>query len=123
MFSTVGSAYGAISFVRANGDTGTSTTLDIGTAGTDRLVVVFADDESTGISLTNVTVDTKGCNKVTEADNPDGAGNHQELWYCDEDDLGASNGSVTIAIVGGDGGWAVHAHLYTGVIQTGPTDS
>ncbi|MCJ2554727.1 MAG: DUF11 domain-containing protein [Candidatus Thermoplasmatota archaeon] len=29
---------------------------------------------------------------------------------------------MTVAIVGGGVGWAVHAHLYTGVSQVGPTD-
>ncbi|MFQ5908897.1 MAG: hypothetical protein ACE5JE_08770 [Thermoplasmata archaeon] len=110
-------------FVRSGGTSGTSFSMDIGTAGTNRLVVVMADHESTGTSLTDVTVDSKSCNKVTEADNPDGLGNHLEMWYCDEDDLGASAGSVTIAIVGGAASWGVHAHLYTQVDQTGPTGS
>jgi len=44
------------------------------------------------------------------------------MWYCDEDDLGASNGPVTVDITSGITGWAVHAHLYTGVDQGGPTD-
>ena len=84
---------------------------------------MFADDESAGINLTGATVDGKACNYVIRANNTVGAGNHQELWYCDEDDLGASNGTVTVAITGGDAGWGTHAHLYTGVDQTGPTDS
>ena len=44
------------------------------------------------------------------------------MWYCDEDDLGASNGIVTVAISGGNSGWATHALLYTGASQAGPTD-
>lgn len=111
-----------ITFVGAGGGSGTSFSFDIGTPGTDRLVVVVADDESSGSSLSDVTVDGNSCNKVTEADNPSGAGNHQEMWYCDEDDLGTSSGLVTVAIVGGNFGWASHAHLYTGVSQTGPSD-
>ena len=111
-----------VGFVRAGGVSGTSFTFDIGSPGTDRLVVVFADDESSGTSLTDATVDSNSCNLVTEADNPSGAGNHQEMWFCDEDDLGSSSGSVTVAIVGGGFGWAVHAHLYTGVAQAGPID-
>jgi len=45
------------------------------------------------------------------------------MWYCDEDDLGSSNGSVTVE-VSADGGynWGVHVHLYTGVDQGGPQD-
>jgi hypothetical protein len=44
------------------------------------------------------------------------------MWYCDEDDLGASNGSVTVAINGGDTTWAFHTLLYTYVDQGGPAD-
>jgi len=123
LLSISGSAFGAIGYVRSGGTNGTSFPFDIGTAGTDRLVVVIAADESTGINLTGVTVDGNACNPVTVADNPDSIGNHQEMWYCDEDDLGASNGSVTVAIAGGSASWGVHAHLYTGVIQSGPLDS
>ena len=112
----------AARYVRSGGVTGTSFSLDIGSAGTDRVVMVFAGDESTGTNLTGATVDGKACNLVTRADNANGLGNHQELWYCDEDDLGASNGSVTVAITGGDASWGTHAHLYTGAGQTGPTD-
>jgi len=118
-----GSVVPNASFVRSGGTTGTSFSMDIGSAGTDRLVVVTADDESDGNSLTGVTVDGKSCTKVTEADNPAGVGNHLEMWYCDEDDLGSSNGSVTIAIQGGDSGWATHASLFTGVSQNGPNGS
>jgi len=124
ILSISGTIYGDITYVRSNG-TGlsTTTTLDIGTPGTDRLIVVFAGHESTGTNLTGVTVDTKACTLVTIADNPTGLGNHLEMWYIDEDGLGASTGTVTIAITGGDATWAVHAHLYTGVDQSGPTDS
>lgn len=113
----------AVSADNFGGVAGTSFSFDIGSAGTNRLVAVFADDESTGSNLTNVTVDGNGCNNVTIADNSNGIGNHQELWYCDEDDLGSSNGSVTVAITGGDAGWGVHAHLYTNVTQSGPFSS
>ncbi|MEE9163428.1 MAG: hypothetical protein V3U17_01350, partial [Thermoplasmata archaeon] len=112
----------AIRFIRAGGVSGTSFSFDIGSPGTDRLVVVIADDESKGTSLTDATVDSNSCNLITEADNPSGSGNHQEMWYCDENDLGSSSGSVTVAIVGGGPRWAVHAQLYTGVSQAGPTD-
>jgi len=50
---------GGISYVRTGGVTGTSlTNFDIGTAGTDRLVVIIADVENTGAvaDLTGVTV-------------------------------------------------------------------
>ncbi|MFQ5552423.1 MAG: hypothetical protein ACE5EW_01690 [Thermoplasmata archaeon] len=112
-----------IEYVRAGGVRGTSFSFDIGSPGTDRLVVVVADEESSGTSLTDVTVDANSCNLVTEADNPSGAGNHQEMWYCDDDDLGASSGLVSVAIVGGNSDWGVHAHLYTQVSQNGPTDA
>ena len=118
-----------ISFVSSGGVTGTTTgasfSFDIGTAGTDRLVVLIADDESAGNNLTAATVDGKSCftNQVAIANNVDGLGNHQEMYYCDEDDLGASFGSVTVAVTAAGGtGWGLHAHLYTGVDQGGPTD-
>ncbi|MCJ2554728.1 MAG: hypothetical protein LN410_00780 [Candidatus Thermoplasmatota archaeon] len=78
IYATADSA--PVSFVRAGGAFGTSFSFDIGSPGTDRLVVVFADDESRGTSLTDVTVDSSSCNLVTEADNPSGTGNHQEMW-------------------------------------------
>jgi hypothetical protein len=108
---------------QAGGGTGTSFLFDIGTPGTDRLVVLIADDESAGYNLTGVTVDGKSCNLVAIAENTVTGQNHQEMWYCDEDDLGASSGPVTVAITAGAGtGWTLHAHLYTGVHQGGPTD-
>ena len=67
-------------------------------------MVVVADDESDVTNLTGVTVDGKACNLVGRANNTVGLGNHQEMWYCDEDDLGASNGIVTVAISGADAG-------------------
>jgi hypothetical protein len=96
--------------------------LDIGSPNTNRLVVVVAGDESDVTNLSGVTVDGNNCNLVTRANNIVGAGNHQEMWYCDEDNLGVSSGVVPVTISGGDAGWAVHAHLYTGAIQSGPTD-
>lgn len=113
---------GTISHDGSGGVTGTSFSFNIGTAGTDRLVAVMVGDENSGTSLTGVTVDGNACNKIAEADNSVGLGNHQEMWYCDEDDLGSSNGNVTVAITGGDTGWAIHTHLYTNVGQSGPHD-
>ena len=84
----------------------------------------MADDESAGINLTGATVGGQNCTLVDRANNNlTPTGNHSEMWYCDEDNLGASNGVVTVAIQGGDLGWAVHAHLYTGASQSGPSDS
>lgn len=102
---------------------GTSTTLNIGAAGNDRLVVVVTGDESSGTSLTGVTVDGNACTLVETADNPDGLGNHQEMWAIQESALGASSGSVTVAITGGDAGWAVTAQVFTNVAAGGPSDS
>jgi hypothetical protein len=99
-----------------------SFSFNIGSPGTDRLVVVIADDESDTTNLSGVTVDGKACNHIATANNMAGTGNHQEMWYCDEDDLDSSSGTVTVATSGGDNSWAVHAHLYTGVDQSGPTD-
>ena len=114
----------AVSFDNSGGNTGTTITgFNIGSAGTNRLVAVFAADESTGTNLSGVTVDSNACNLVTIADNNNGLGNHQELWYCDEDDLGSSNGSVNIAATGGDAQWSIHAYLFTNVTQNGQYDS
>ncbi|MFA5840702.1 MAG: hypothetical protein WC847_00275 [Candidatus Paceibacterota bacterium] len=109
-------------FVRSSGVSGTSFSFDIGTAGTNRLIVIMASNESNGTNLTNATVDGKNCNFVVTANNINGTGNHSEMWYCDEDNLGSSSGVVTVAISGGSLTWGVHAHLYTGAGQAGPTD-
>lgn len=109
-------------FVRAGGGTGSSFSFDIGPSGADRLIVVMADNESTGTNLTGVTVDGKACNLVARADNNLSGANHSEMWYCDEDDLGASADTVTVAIAGGGASWAVHAHLYIDASQSGPSD-
>jgi hypothetical protein len=111
----------AISFGASNGSTGLSTTLNIGSAGNNRLVVVMLAVESTSASISAVTVDSKSCTKVTHAHNTNGAGNRTEMWYIDEDGLGSSNGTVTISATG-SGNWAIHAHVYTGVDQDGPED-
>jgi hypothetical protein len=110
-------------FVGSGSSTGTSFSLDVGTADTNRLVVVVAGDESTGTNLSGVTVDGKACTLVAISDNPAGLGNHQEMWYINESGLGASAGSVTVAISGGDADWAVHAILYTNVSQNAPVDT
>jgi len=111
-----------IAFQRASGSTGLSHSIDIGSAGNDRLVVVIACDESSGMSLSNVTVDGNTCTKAGEADNPSISGNHQELWYILEAGLGSSNGTVNVTCTGGDAGWATHVHVYYGVNQSAPYD-
>jgi len=111
-----------IEFQRASGSTGTSHSIDIGSAGNNRLVVVIACDEGSGTSLTNVTVDGNDCIKAGEADNPSGSGSHQELWYILESGLGSSNSTVNVTCTGGDAGWATHVHVYYGVDQSAPLD-
>lgn len=118
----------AISYVRSATTSGTTPiSLDIGSAGTKRLVVIIASDESSGTNLSGVTVDGKAASLVDPtngvANNTDGLGNHTEMWYIDEDGLGPSSGVVSIVLTGEDGGWAAQAHLYTGVDQTGPSDT
>src|SRR3989344_6339485 len=83
-------------YVRANSTAGSlSTTLDIGSADTNRLVAVFASSEAqSSTALSGVTVDSKACTIVQAAYNTDGLGNRTEMWYCDEDNLGSSNGTV-----------------------------
>jgi subtilisin-like proprotein convertase family protein len=99
-----------------------SFSFDIGSAGTNRLVVVTAGDESSGTNLTGVTVDGKTCTLIATANNNLNGSNHQEMWYCNENNLGSSSGTVTVATSGGDSSWGAHAHLYMGVAQSGPTD-
>jgi hypothetical protein len=111
-----------IELQRASGSTGTSHSIDIGSPDNNRLVVVIACDESSGTSLTNVTVDGNDCNKAGEADNPSLSGSHQELWYILEAGLGSSSGTVTVACSGGDAGWATHVLVYYGVDQSAPYD-
>jgi len=112
-----------IAYVRSASSSGTSTTMNIGTAATNRLVLVMLDNEGEADDLSSVTVAENDCSLVQRARNTDGLGNETEMWYCDEGDLGASNGSVTISATGGDGGWGIVTHLYTGVDQSGPFDS
>jgi hypothetical protein len=110
-------------YVRSGGaSAATSFTMDIGAAGTQRLVTIGASLEGSSPGLTGVTVDGKAATLVSAAENPDGAANHSELWYIDEDSLGSSSGTVTIAIQGGSIVWAVAAALHTGVGQNGPDD-
>ncbi len=98
--------------------------FDIGSADTNRVVIVFVGTElDSGVSLSGITVDGKNCTKITEAYNPDGNGNQTEAWYIDEDVLTTSNGSVTVAIVGGSSDWSLSPQLYTGVDQSGPIGS
>jgi len=112
-----------IAYNNSNGVAGTSFSLDIGSPGNNRLVVITSDVESSGTNLTGATVDGDACNLVVRADNSNGIGNHQEMWYCDEDDFGSSSGSVTVAITGGSASWGTHAQVFTGVSQDGPLDS
>jgi hypothetical protein len=111
-----------IEFQRASGSTGLSHSIDIGTPGNNRLVVVIACDESSGTNLTNVTVDGKNCTRAGMANNTGGTGLHQELWYILESTLGSSAGTVTVTCSGGDAGWATHALVFYGISQSAPYD-
>lgn len=114
----------AITRERTGYVTGTSTSFDCGASSNDRLIVLFAADESKNIDLTGATVDGKAMTHVVTANNDDDAtGSHTELWIITEEDLGASNGSVTVAIAGGDAGWGMRIHLYYGYTGDGtPSD-
>jgi hypothetical protein len=120
---------GTPTFVRANASAGaTSTTMDIGSASTNRLVVVVASTEAaSSTDITAATVDGKSCVQAREAFNTNVTGLRTEMWYCDEDNLGSSNGTVTIRVFGASAlvpaDWAIHAILYTGVSQNGPYDT
>lgn len=109
-----------ILFQRAGGATGTSFSIDIGAAGNDRLVIVFANNEDQGAGFSAVSVDGKAMTQYLNVINTLGSGNQGEMWAIHEDQLGASNGTVTVAATGGDADWAMHAHVYTGVKQQAP---
>lgn len=114
----------AIAFVGTGGALATSFSFDIGTAGTDRLVTVHLDLESTGlIAVSAVTVDGKSCTLIHDIVNTIGGGNAQQMWYIDEAALGASNGSVTVDFTGSATGTRLQAMLHTGVLGGTPNDS
>jgi hypothetical protein len=114
----------AIAYVRSAGNAGGySFSMDIGTAGTNRLVTVHVGDENKSILHTGATVDGKSCTVIHSVVNTTGAGNVGAMYYIDEDGLGASAGTVTITATGGDSGHGVIAMLHTGVSQSGPYDS
>ena len=109
----------AVLFETSNGSTGSSTTLNIGASGRDRLVVVVIADESGSNRVTSVSVDGKAASLAAFADHTANPNlNQTEVWYINETALGASNGTVNINYTtqnGSDGGWAVHAAIFTGV--------
>lgn len=113
----------AITFQRISASTGTSLTVDIGSAGNDRLVIVGVNHESApGATYQGaVTVDGITADEIAVADNPDGAGNHQEMFAIDETALGSSSGTVTVSYSGGDGTWAIYAAVYYGVDSSTPS--
>ena len=115
----------AIAYVRTAGAMGANFNIDIGTAGTDRLVTIHIGDErSSLIGITAVTVDGKSCTKLHDIVNTIGAGNAQQFWYITETTLGSSNGSVTVAFTGTwDTGHRAQAMLHTGVADGAPQDS
>lgn len=109
-------------YVRSGGSTTSSFSLDIGTAGTDRLVAVSLSGRGV-VGASAVTVDGKACNLAKQEIHTQGAGCTTELWYADESDLGASNGSVTVSVTHTLTLSAIQSLLYTGVAQTGPNDT
>ena len=121
--SSVGSltATSSVVYKWAGGATGqTLYSFDIGSAGNNRMVAVFASVEG-GLSsnLAGVTVDGKAATLVTKAENIAGAGSHLELWVITESGLGQSNGPVTIQLGSGSTtSWGVHAMLFYGVLDS-----
>ena len=120
-----GGGGGPVEYVRTAGAMGANFSLDIGTAGTDRLVTVHIGDEQAAlIGITAVTVDGKSCTKLHDIVNTIGAGNAQQFWYITESTLGSSNGTVTVAFTGTwDTGHRAQAMLHTGVQDGAPHDS
>ena len=115
----------AVAYVRTAGALGANFNIDIGSAGTDRLVTVHIGDEQASlIGITAVTVDGKSCTKLHDIVNTIGAGNAQQFWYITESTLGSSNGSVQVAFTGTwDTGHRAQAMLHTGVQDGAPNDS
>lgn len=115
----------AIAYVRTAGAAGANFNLDIGSAGTDRLVTItIGDERATVIGITGVTVDGKTCTQLHDIVNTIGAGNAQQMWYITESTLGASSGTVTVAFTGSwDTGHQAQALLHTGVQDGAPHDS
>lgn len=113
----------AIEFVRAAGSSGTSLSFNIGTAGTDRLVIVYVGDESE--TTTNATISVGTASKTHDEliINTTGLGNKLYIGHFTESELGSNSGTVTISSTQVDGGSAIHAHLYTGVADQGPVDT
>ncbi len=117
----------AIVFQRAVASTGQSLSIDVGAQDNDRLLIIQVGDESIqtdDVGVSQVTVDGKNATLQLSKTNPDGIGNHQELWTMNESQLGTSTGTVTVAGAGVDTGSAVRAYLWYGVDQNDiPHDS
>lgn len=115
----------AIAYVRTAGTNGGSSfSFDIGTAGTDRLVVISVGRELDSLlPVTAISVDGKSCTLIENIFNDIGIGIAQQMWYIDEAALGSSAGSVTVAVTGTVTSTAIQALLFTGVRSGGPTDS
>jgi len=122
---TVHSSDLAIEFIRADSDTGTSITFDVGEASRGRLlVVVLGVEAKPGESFQGtVSVDGKSFTQAIVAENPDGGGNHLEIHTIDEASLGNTTGSQTISFSGGDATWGVRAALYYGIVNDTVQDS
>lgn len=100
---------------------GQSITADIGVAGNNRLVVVGTAAEA-NTTLT-CTVDGKAATLHSRVHNAAGATNTTHFFYMLESDLGASAGTVTIAVSGGTGADDILCATWYGVAQTVPDDT
>ena len=117
----------AITFVRSaytvsgNDELG-ALSLDIGSAGTDRLVVVYigapSDAGNEGDSRT-VLVDGKPARLINFCKHTNKPNAGLTVWAIDEVGLGSSSGVVDLTNLGADR-IRVHAHLYTGVRNSVP---
>ena len=114
-----------IAYSTTAGANGANFSLNIGTAGTNRLVTVHIGDEQASlIGITGVSVDGKACTLLHNIVNTIGAGNAQQFWYITESGLGSSNGTVTVSFTGTwDTGHRADAMVHTGVADQAPTDS
>jgi hypothetical protein len=120
-----GAEFVPIEFVRKSNiasNAGLSLSLDIGSAGTDRLITCHAYREATTLSASVVTVDGKTMTNYATVKNQQAFTNIQRIWYIGEAALGASNGTVTVAWDAGSTAEGLGVMLFTGVEDTAPFD-
>jgi len=92
----------------------TTFSLDVGSPGNNRMVLIAAGAETPGTpwTITSVTVDGKACTFVAKDSYTSGSIQYKHLYYINEAALGASSGSVTVSITDAPG----VSEMCTGVV-------